>query len=58
MNLVSENLFPILCVYYLIKTFDLTEVDTVLFCNFFFLLAEEADPEDSGDYCYWQIKIE
>ena len=55
MNLVSENLFPILCVL-LIKPMDLTEqLDTVLFHNFF-LLTEEAEPEDSGDY--WQIKIE
>ena len=50
-----EWMNPIASVYYLIKTLDpTTELDTVLFHNFF-LLAEEAEPEDSGDY--WQIMI-
>ena len=48
-----EWMNPIASVYF--KTLDPTELDTVLFCNFFFLLAEEAEPEDSGDY--WQIKV-
>ena len=34
---------------------NLTELDTVLMDNFF-LMAEEDEPEDSGDYL--QIKIE